>query len=528
MKSCPSPSRLPVSLRAGVVSLCLLLLFTSAVLAQNQIDAARSTRITLLQLNDVYQISPVERGARGGLARVAALRREIMKTSPHTLFVLGGDTLSPSVASTIFQGRQMIAVWNAVGLDYAVLGNHEFDFGDDVLRERMKESRFTWFGANVIDRRTNRPFNDMPPFVIRDMGGARVGLFGVLTPDTAKASKPSANVQFTPPCEAARPVVREMRRQGAQLVVALTHLTMREDKELATCVGDIDLILGGHEHTVLQSLAGRTPILKMGSDARNLGRIDLFVSSNGKLESMDWELIPVTNEVADAPDVASVVGVYEKQLSAELDKPVGSTTVALDALQRTNRTRETNLGSYIADAYRRWAKSDIALVNGGSIRSNTVIPAGVLTKRDLLTILPFGNHVVKVEVTGKLLREALEHGVARIVEDLEDGRFPQVSGMEFTFDGRRPAGNRVTSVTVGGQPLDPARKYTMATAAYLVGGGDGYTMLAENARLLIDPEEGPIEAALLIEAVAAAKEIAPRIENRVRRADDAIGAGASR
>lgn len=413
----------------------------------------------------------------------------------------------------------MIAVWNAAGLDYAVLGNHEFDFGDDVLRERMKESKFTWFGTNVVDRRTMHPFNDMPPFLMREFDGVKVGLFGVLTPDTVKVSKPSADVLFLMPCEAARPAVAEMRRRGAHVIVALTHLTMREDKELARCVGDIDLILGGHEHTVLQSLAGRTPILKMGSDARNLGRIDLFISTAGKLESIDWELIPVTDKIADAPDVARIVGEYDKQLSVELEKQVGSTLVQLDARQNMNRTRETNLGSYIADAYRRWAKSDVALVNGGSIRSNTIYNSGALTKRDLLSILPFGNHIVKAEVTGKLLREALEHGVSRIAEEREDGGFPQVSGVEFTFDGRRPAGNRITSISVSGRPLNDRRNYTLATTAYLINGGDGYTMFKDRARMLIEDEEGAIEAAVLIEAVTADKVIKPQIENRIRRID---------
>jgi 5'-nucleotidase len=335
----------------------MLVLISSVASAQEMPPVKSSikpgTRITLLQLNDVYQISPVDRGARGGLARVATMRREIMRDSPNTLFVLGGDTLSPSVASTFFQGRQMVDVWNALELDYAVFGNHEFDFGDDVLRERIKESKFAWLGANVVERRTGRPFGGTPPFLLREIGGIRIGLFGVLTPDTAKTSKASSDVMFLSPCETARPIIAEMRKRGAQIIVALTHLTIREDKELAACARDIDLILGGHEHTLLTSLAGRTPILKMGSDARNLGRVDLFISPNGKLESMDWQAIPVTAEIADAPDIKLIIDNYERQLSAELDKTIGTTRVALDARQRANRTMETALGSYVADAFRR-------------------------------------------------------------------------------------------------------------------------------------------------------------------------------
>jgi len=494
----------------------LVLFFLVSTSAQTAAD--RNIRITLLQVNDVYQISPIDRGTRGGLARLATLRRKIATESPHTLFLLGGDTLAPSVASSIFKGRQMIALWNAVGLDYAVLGNHEFDFGDDVLRERMKESRFTWLGANVFDRRARKTFGDTPLFVVREFEGVKIGLFGVLTPETQRASKPSANVEFRDPCETAKRIAGEIRARGAQIVIALTHLTMRQDKALAACA-PIDVIIGGHEHTLLQSLAGRTPIFKMGSDARNVGRIDLNIDrATGKLTSIDWEIIPVTNEVSDDPQVAALVAEYEKRLSAELDKTVGSTLVQLDARQRPSRSGETNLGSFVADAFRQVMKADAAIINGGSIRSNVTFGPGTLTKRDLLSILPFENHVVKVEVTGAILREALEHGVSRIVEEREAGQFPQISGMRFVFDGRLPPGKRVVSVTVNEQPLDERKTYTLATSAYVLGGGDGYAMLRA-ARPLVNPEEGPTEADVLINAVAQAGEIKPQTDGRIRRLD---------
>ncbi|MBA2340289.1 MAG: 5'-nucleotidase C-terminal domain-containing protein [Pyrinomonadaceae bacterium] len=348
----------------------------------------------------------------------------------------------------------------------------------------------------------------------------KIGLFGVLTPETARTSKASADVQFLDPCETARKTAAEIRAQGAQVVVALTHLTMRQDKALAACA-PLDVIIGGHEHSLLQSLAGRTPIFKMGSDARNLGRIDLNIeAATGKLTSIDWEIIPVTNEVPDEPQVAILIAEYEKRLSAELDKVVGSTGVQLDARQETNRSRETNLGSFVADAYRQALKADVALLNGGSIRTNATFGPGALTKRDLLSILPFENHLVKIEVTGALLREALEHGVSQVVEEREAGQFPQISGMRFVFDGRRPSGKRVVSVSINNQPLDDRKTYTLATSAYVYGGGDGYTML-RSARPVINAEEGPVEADVLINAVAQeGREIKPQRDGRIRRLDD--------
>ncbi|MBI3669020.1 MAG: bifunctional metallophosphatase/5'-nucleotidase [Acidobacteria bacterium] len=497
--------------------LAVVLLLCAAVSLGAQTAANRSVQITLLQVNDVYQISPVDKGARGGLARVATLRKSILKESPHTLLLLAGDTISPSVASNIFKGRQMIAAWNATGLDYAVLGNHEFDFGDEVLLERIKESGFTWLAANVIDKKTGKPFPGTKRYVIREFGGVKVGLLGLVTPDTKKTSKPGPDVEFLDPLKTAARLVPQMRARGAAVIVAVTHLTLGEDKKLARAA-TIDVIIGGHEHSVLQSLSGCTPIFKMGSDARNLGRIELSVSPTGKLLSIDWEVISVTNSVADDPQTAAAVNEYETKLAAELDLPVGRTRVALDARQETNRSRETNLGSFIADAHRAALHADVALVNGGSIRSNTSYGPGVLSKRDVLSILPFENPIVKVEVTGAVLRAALEHGVATIAEEQEAGRFPQVSGLRFAYDARRAVGSRLTAVSVGGQPLDDSKTYTLAINSFVLGGGDGYAMFRA-AHVLVKPEEGPVEPAVVIAALAAAGEIAPETDGRIKRVD---------
>ena len=513
---------LPVRRRRTALALVFTLVAAVSTFAQTGAKQAvgETVRVTLLQVNDVYQISPVERGKRGGLARVATLRRRIAEESPHTLYLLAGDTLGPSVASNIFKGRQMIAAWNATGLDYAALGNHEFDFGDAVLRERMRESKFTWLGSNVFDRKTGKLFGDMPPFVVREFGGVKVGLFGLLTTDTKQSSSPGAVVEFRDRCRRGQVMTKQLRARGARTIVAITHLTIEQDTRLARCAPDISVIIGGHEHSLLQSLSGRTPIFKMGSDARNLGRIDLNIyRRDGALESIDWQIIPVTDAITDEPQAAAVIGEFEKRLAAELDLPVGRTTVELDARQETNRSRETNLGSFIADAYRKYAGADVAILNGGSIRSNTTYGPGALTKRDVLSILPFENPIVKIEVTGATLRAALEHGVSRVREEREAGLFPQVSGLRFSYDGRLAPGARVREVTVGDAPLDPAKTYTLAVNTYVLGGGDGYTMF-KGARLLLKPEEAQVEPAMLMNTISAAGEIAPAVDGRIKRADE--------
>lgn len=477
-----------------------------------------AVRVTLLQLNDVYQISPVDKGKNAGLARVATLRKKILAESPNTLFFLAGDTISPSVASTIFKGEQMIAAWNAIGLDYAALGNHEFDFGNDVLAQRMKESKFVWLGSNVIDRTTNKPFNGMPLYVIRKIGKLKIGILGLLTTDTETSSSPGKNIKFVNPILTAKRLVPKMRAEGATIIIAVTHLTMRTDKELAH-TGLIDVILGGHEHELLESQAGRTPIFKWGSDARTLGRIDLNVNATTRrLESLDWAGIPVTDVIPNDPDAALVIAGYEKKLSAELDKPLASTTEPLDGTNLGVRTRETNLGNLVADAFRDGAKADITILNGGSIRANATFPVGAITKRDVVSMLPFENPIIKIEATGAQIKAALENGVSQVAETTESGRFPQVSGLTFEYDARKPVGSRVVTVTINGQPLDEKKTYTMSSSTFLINGGDGYAMF-KTSKQLIQPESAAIDSALLSSFISSAGTVSPKVEGRIKRLD---------
>jgi 5'-nucleotidase len=284
-------------------------------------------------------------------------------------------------------------------------------------------------------------------------------------------------------------VVPQIREQGAQVIVALTHLPMSEDKQVARCA-NVDVIVGGHEHTLLQSASGGALIFKMTSDARELGQIDLNISKQtGRVESIDWRVISVTSETADDPEFSSISQKYSRLLP-ELANVIGRTSVPLDARSAQGRTRETNVGDFVTDAFRKATGADVALINGGSIRADSVISPGKLTMRDLLSLFPYKNKIVKLEVTGATLRAAIEHGVGRTAEDTEPGRFPQVSGIRFSFDASRPSGSRLVQITVNGQPLDDARKYTLATTTFLyVDSGDDYRML-KNSRVLIHPKPG--------------------------------------
>ncbi len=509
-------SRLPMRALLGLFILVLAL-----SLATGGRSAACLIKVTLLQLNDVYQFEPVDQGSRGGIARIMTLKKEIQKENPNTLFLLAGDTISPSVESLTYKGAQMIESWNTAGLDYSTFGNHEFDFGPAVLAERIRESRFSWLAANVIDRNTGQPFGGAKSFVIREFQGVKVGIFGLVLQSTKTESRPGPDVDFLDPCETARKVVTQLHQQGAKTVVALTHLTMAEDKRVARCA-PIDVVIGGHEHTLLESVSGGAPIFKMTSDARELGRIDLNISKEtGEVESIDWKVIPVTNKIKHDPEFAAISNKY-RRLMPQLARAVGRTAVLLDARSAEGRVRETNVANFITDAFRKATRADVALINGGSIRADTVLQPGILTVRDVLSILPFKNRVVKLEVSGATLKAAIEHGVSRSAEDSQPGRFPQVSGIEYSFDASRPPGSRIVEIKVHNQPLVPEGKYTLATTNFLVDGGDGYTML-KDAKVLIGPEQALLDSEILQRAISSVRAIAPKIDGRIKRLDTQPG-----
>jgi len=495
-----------------------VIFFSIGIFAQNR-DSKAPVRVTFLHVNDVYQFMPVDGGKTGGLARLLTLKKRAVAENPNTIFTMGGDTLSPSVETLTYKGKQMIDAWNAVGLDYAVFGNHEFDIKTTQLLKRVKESKFQWLGANVVEAKTGELFADTPPFVVREFDGVKIGIFGLLLPEAKQTSSMDDSLEVTDFCLTANMIVSRLRMvEKVNAVVGLTHLSMAQDKELAKCA-DIDLILGGHEHSLLQSASNGTPILKMTADAREMGKISLnFNRRTKKIESIDWEIITVNDQIEDAPEFASAVEKY-KGLFEKLAKPVGRTSVVLDAGSVSNRTKETNVGNFIADAFKNATSADIGFLNGGSIRADITYNPGTLTKRAVLSMLPFNNAILKVEITGKTLREVLEHGVARSAEDSEPGRFPQVSGMSFKFDASRPSGNRVTEILVAGKPLDEAKNYTLATSSFLIlNGGDGYEMF-KDGKVLTDKDTAKKDAAIVEEAIKNAPNstISPMAEGRIER-----------
>lgn len=495
---------------AGLALGCMAL----PALAQDPVEIT----IRFVHTNDVDRMDADGDGA-GGIAKISAVRNMAeAEFGDPVLFTYGGDMISPSLMSSFDKGAHMVDLFNKIGLQYAALGNHEFDFGPDVAMERIAEAQYTILATNV--RYLGGPLPGTVDTAIVEMGDLKIGLFGMTTPDTVEISSPGPDIEFLDLVETAQTTAAALKEQGAHLVIALTHVDL--DDDMAELAGsEVDFILGGHNHEVQAFYNGVSGQLESASQGDYVAVLDLHVTLTPEEDgTMDVSWVPEIEFVSTidvAPDEAAAaeVKVYTDQLDAELNIEIGTTETELDSRRASVRSMETAIGNLIADAMREATGADVAITNGGGIRADRTYDAGtVLTRRDILSELPFGNVTVVLETDGATIREALENGVSRIEDGA--GRFPQISGLSFVLDPAAEAGKRVSSVMVGDVPLSDDTVYTVATNDYMAGGGDGYAAFI-GARQIVDAAAGTLMASQVIDSIAARGTIAPVVEGRIQR-----------
>jgi 2',3'-cyclic-nucleotide 2'-phosphodiesterase (5'-nucleotidase family) len=483
-----------------------------AALALGAAGAAWGDGFTILQINDTYKIEGLEAGRSGGLARVRSLRRAIEEQEGRPVLVLhGGDLLFPSVMSKYLAGEAMVAALNRLdGSDdvdprlFVTFGNHEFDHRDlGVLEARLAESRFTWLSSNLRLQRPGdaewKPIAEALPNVERDrlleLGGVRVGLFG-LTMDGDPRPWLLYD-DFAGRVAAAREAVERLRRRGADLVVAVTHQELGDDVALAAAVPGIDRIVGGHEHVAIERLAGATWITKADADARTIVRIDVDREAGGLVTRHRFVLADesLPQDPAMLGEVARWLVRLEERLRETtgrgLLEVVATTEHALEGVEPVIRGRESALGNFLTDALRARLETDVALLNGGAVRVNDDVPAGgALRVYEMEGIFYYDNLPVAIELSGAELLELLRISLAGA--ESAHGRFLQVSGLRLRYRIEAGAGDEprvavdFADVEVerrggaGWEPLDPARRYSVATLDYLWTNGcrDGYALMS--------------------------------------------------
>ena len=478
--------------------------------------ADENATIRFIVTGDLYELNADKgRGGYAKLASVAKIFKKKTKREIHSFLVHVGDAYSPSLLSTMDKGKSAVEMLNAVGVDYMVLGNHEWDFGPEILRERVWESNFPVLASNVIDKE-GLPIDGTVRTTMLLVGPFRVGIIGLVTPNTKFVSSPETD-QFLPVMDTAKKLAKELKGQGADLIVALAHLDFVEDMELFQS-GVVDILLSGQDHYYIFQDNGKSLWMDSGEDAEKVGVVDVHMKSymkRGK-KRFSWEAdmrFVDTKHIQEDEAIASKVKGYEKYLSKELNIKIGKTITQLDSRKKTVRTEEAAIGNLIADAMREGVEAEICITNGGGIRAKKMYsPDTMITRKDILTELPFGNVVVKLELTGAQIFDAIENGVSEVEKN--SGRFPQVSGMSFNYSPKAKAGSRINSVKVGNSPLSKGRTYTMATNDFLAKGGDGYSVF-KKGKVIIDASGAKLMASMVMDYIKAKGSVSPKVEGRI-------------
>ncbi len=497
--------------RLAATLLCATALSAAALPA-----LAETVKLTILGVGDAYAFAEEE--GRGGFARLNAVARAERAANPNTLYVFDGDMLSPSLLSGFDKGQNTIDLTNIVPFDIAVPGNHEFDFGPENFIEKMKASKYPWAAINITNA-DGSPVEGLGGVMVKEVGGLRVALIPVAQ-DTTPEVASSGDLKFLPTVDTAVAAAEKAREDGADIVVGVVQTDMSNDRKLIASHA-FDVILSGDDHSYATAYDGVTAYVETSMDARFLSPVDLTVEigqDNDGKRTIDWvpafRFIDTATVTPDAETQAKV-DEFQKKLDESLNVEIGTTEVPLDSRRNVVRAEESAMGNVIADAMRAATGADIGFTNGGGIRADRTYDAGtVLTRRDILTELPFGNVTVETELPGSQILAALENGVSQVEKGA--GRFPQVSGLSFAFDASAPAGSRVSEVMVGDQPLDLNKVYTVATNDYMLAGGDGYAALG-GGKVIINAGNGSLMANDVIDYIAATGKVTTGVEGRIRK-----------
>ena len=460
----------------------------------DDVKGAGAFTLKFIQINDVYEIAPLNGGEYGGLARVAYIRDSIKQSFPNTYLFLAGDFLNPSLLGTLkvdgerLNGKQMIDVLNAVEIDLVTFGNHEFDLSEEDLQKRLDESTFKWISANVRHatedvvspfttkwKYTNVPISDYSTFTSTDEEGNKIkfAVFGVTTP-----SNPTEYVEYQNIYESSERAYKEAI-QKADFVVALTHVTAAEDVEIARRLRNLPLIMGGHEHFNMLLKEGRTMIAKADANAKSLYVHTLKYDMKTRHLYLNSDLVFVGPDTPSSVKVERVVKKWDDLLGTKLKEIVDSPNEViytskkiLDGTDDTNRSVQSNLGEIITKSMATAYKNKVvgAILNGGAIRIDDNLQ-GNITSTDIFRVLPFGGIVLKVELKGSLLSEILEYG------DLQKGTGAYLQRYNFSKDAK---GNW----NVAGSPIKSNSNYTVAMSDFLLKGLDIPFLTPENKGII--------------------------------------------
>jgi len=502
-------------LTLGIVLLLLTLVLPTAALA----DGPDVRTISVVSTNDFHgalvgRVHSWSHGdVVGGAEYVAGYLNIVRDEHPGgVLYLDAGDAMQGTLISNYFDGASTIEAFNAMGVAAMAVGNHEFDWGQEVLQERYDQADFPFLGANVFFKKKKgnpehghggRP-HWAKPYVVREVNGVNVGIIGLANPDTPSITNPVnvADLMFTDPVQAVHDVLPEAEKEGATMIVVLAHIggywpDFGEIEDLACGLDadEVDLIVSGHTHGRIDDVMCGIPVVQAYSSGTAFARVDFDVDKKGEVISYEMNYSPTSTyqtyyggpasyrrwdtgqwqQVVPDPEVEAIVAYYEAQIAPVQNEVIGETTVAITR----NYRYESEMGDWVTDIMRAYDPGiDFAFTNSGGLRTD--IDAGEITFGEVYEALPFDNTLVVVELDGNEVRQVLEEGITG------DHGVVQVSGLRFTFDYDAPVGSRIIGDVVDlstGLPLDPGTTYYVAVNDFMAVGGDDYDTLAANPQV---------------------------------------------
>jgi len=505
--------------RFVMMAVLLACLFACAV-APSSKKQAEPISVTVLFFNDLHgHLMPFEiKGEKGveevgGIARVATLirniREENSRNNVHTLVLVAGDILQGTPMSTVFKGEPDIRCLNAMGVDAMTVGNHEFDFGMDNFLKLKSQSAFPFLSANIILKETGLLLCQ-PALEVRLKEGVSFTIIGLTTQEllTTTQADNVASLDVLDPVETITRIHAEAAKRGP--VLLLSHSRQETDRRIARALPDLTAVIGGHDQVLLSpfGIEGRVPILQAFEKGRYLGRLDLIVdpvSRHAKLLNADY--IKVTADIHPDPAIANIVSTYNARLGEQFKEVIGRCDTFLDGERGHIRHQETNLGNFIADIMRAYTGAQIAMINAGALRAS--IKEGPVTVEDVFRAMPYDNELVRMELTGSDIQQALQRSVRGSMED-EDGGFLHISGITFDLRGRA-----VENIRVGAEqtPLKPAAIYSVVVPDFLASGGDDHIVFKDKPQI----RTGSPLRELIVDTIRQQKVISAKAEGRIRR-----------
>ena len=532
--------------RLGLMTASAVALFAGTALADYELN--------ILHINDLHSrieainkydsTCSAEENSKnecfGGIARVKTAidtRRGELKDA-NVLVLDAGDQFQGSLFYSMFKSGPVADFMNGIGFDAMAIGNHEFDDGPEELLKFIDASDFPIISGNTIAAEGSPVAGKFEPYIVKEMGGQKVAVVSVLATDTDETSSPGDKIRFEDEIEYLKKAVADLQGQGINKIVLLSHVGYVRDKEIAAAVDGIDVIVGGHSHTLLSSTDEKAegpyptlvknpagtdvPIVTAYAYSKYLGDLKVVFDDSGVVKSAEGAPKLLDSSVVADAGFAAKVEELGKPLEELKQKVVGASEDVIVGDRNVCRVEECSMGNLVADAQLDRVKDQgitISIANSGGLRAS--IDAGDVTMGEVLTVLPFQNTIATFQLKGSDLRAALENGVGQIEEVA--GRFPQVAGMKYSFDTSKPAGSRITDVQVKeGEAfvaLDPEKTYGVVTNNYVRGGGDGYSVFAEKA---VNPYDfGPNLEQAVADYLSANNPYKPYTDGRITNATPA-------